>query len=54
MRKNAKAPRDARPSEDTYKLYARAYGSRLSKRVAQELDSTRRKSTGRKKPNGKG
>ncbi len=44
-------PREKTQSaEDTQRLYARAYGSRLAKQVAEELDNSRRKTTPRKKP----
>jgi len=52
MPKNTKEPRDAPPPEDTQKLYARAYGSRLAKQVAEELESSRRKAAASKKPDG--
>jgi hypothetical protein len=53
MPKNTKEPRDAQPPGDTQKLYAHAYGSRLAKQVADELEGTRRKAAGPQKPDGK-
>ena len=53
MPKTRKASPDRPPAEDTQKLYARAYGSRLAKQVNEELDSSRRKPALRKKPNSK-
>jgi hypothetical protein len=53
MPKNTKESRNTRPPENTQKLYARAYGSRLAKQVAEHLENTRRKAAGRKKPDGK-
>lgn len=47
-----KESRDAPPVEDTQKLYARAYGARLAKQVAEELESSRRAAKARKKPDG--
>jgi hypothetical protein len=54
MPKSTKELRDARPPEDTQKIYAHAYGARLAKQVEKELESSRRKATGRKKRDGKG
>jgi hypothetical protein len=53
MPKTKKASRESPPAEDTQKLYARAYGSRLAKQVTDELDSSRRKPAPRKKADGK-
>lgn len=51
MPKSTKEPRKkSLPTEETQRLYARAYGSRLAKQVNEELDSSRRKTTPRKKP----
>jgi hypothetical protein len=51
MPKSTKEPRKkSLPTEETQRLYARAYGSRLAKEVNEELDSSRRKTTPRKKP----
>jgi hypothetical protein len=46
--------RSGKPAEDTQKLYARAYASRLAKQVGTELESSRRTATPRKKPTTKG
>ena len=54
MPKSTNELRDARPPEDTQKIYAHAYGARLAKQVEKELESSRRKATGRKKRDGKG
>jgi hypothetical protein len=48
MPKNKKG--SGKPAEDTQKLYARAYASRLAKQVGTELESSRRAVTPRKKP----
>ena len=53
MPKNTKAPRDARPPEDTQKLSAHAYAARLAKQVAEELENSRRKAPPRNKGNSK-
>jgi hypothetical protein len=53
MPKSRKEARNSPSSEDTQKLYARSYGSRLAKQVAEELESSRRKATDRKKPDSK-
>jgi hypothetical protein len=42
-----------RPLEDTQKLYARAYASRLAHQVGEELEVSRRTTTPRKKANAK-
>jgi hypothetical protein len=53
MPKRKKGPANTEPAEDTQKLYARAYASRLAKQVTEQLVSSRRKATDRKKPDGK-
>ena len=53
MTKSTKEPRGPQPLEDTQKMYARAYASRLAKQVAEEAEGSRRKSTGAKKRDGK-
>ena len=53
MAKSTKVLRSPQPSEDTQKMYARAYASRLAKQVAEEAEGSRHKSTGAKKRNGK-
>jgi hypothetical protein len=47
MAKIRKKPRVARPTENTQKLYARAYAARLAKELGD--DSSRPKATTRKK-----
>ena len=47
MAKIRKKPRDARPTENTQKLYARAYAARLAKELGD--DTSRPKATARKK-----
>ena len=54
MPKSKKVTQKTEPAEDMQKLNARAYASRLAKQVAEELESSRRKTTGPKKPHGKG
>ena len=51
MPKNKKASGKTEPAEDTQKLYARAYASRLAKQVSEE--SSRRTEPPRKKPKAK-
>jgi ribosomal protein L18E len=53
MPKSKKGSANTEPAEDTQKLYARAYAARLAKQVAEQLESSRRKATDGKKPNGK-
>ena len=53
MPKSTKVSRDAPTAEEIQKLYARAYGSRLAKQVAQVLDNTRRSPAPRKKRDAK-
>jgi hypothetical protein len=50
MPKSKKASAKTQPAEDTQKLYARAYASRLAKQVSEEFESSRRATTTRKKP----
>ena len=50
MPKSKKGSRKTEPAEDTQKLYARAYASRLAKQVGGEPEVPRRKTTPRKKP----
>jgi hypothetical protein len=50
MPKSKKALRKTEPAEDTRKLYARAYASRLAKQVGEEREVSRRTATPRKKP----
>jgi hypothetical protein len=50
MPKSKNASGKNEPAEDTQKLYARAYASRLAKQVGTELESSRRVATPRKKP----
>jgi hypothetical protein len=50
MRKSRKDFRTTAPAEATHRLYARAYGSRLAKQVGEELETSRRSQTPRKKP----
>ena len=50
MPKSKKALRKTEPAEDTQKLYARAYASRLAKQVGEEREVSRRTTTPRKKP----
>jgi hypothetical protein len=52
MPKSKKQSHDMLP-EDTQKLYARSYAARLAKQVAEQLESSRRKPTDRKKRDGK-
>ena len=53
MPKSTKDLQDARPTADTQKMYAHAYGVRLAKQVADEVEGSRRKVAGRKKSDGK-
>jgi hypothetical protein len=48
-----KDSRTTEPVQDSQKLFARAYGSRLAKEVSKELDNSRRTKTPRKKPTAK-
>jgi len=50
MAKSRKALRKTEPAEDTRKLYARAYASRLAKQVGEEREVSRRATAPRKKP----
>ena len=54
MSKSKKSVQSHDSAQDMQKLYARAYASRLSKQVADEVDSSRRKATRLKKSDGKG
>jgi len=54
MPKKTNDPRGVRPPEDTQKIYARAYASRLAKQVTEEAQGPHRKSTAAKKRDGKG
>ena len=54
MTKSTKELRGQQPSEDTQKMYARAYASRLAKQVTEEAQGPHRKSTAAKKRDGKG
>jgi hypothetical protein len=53
MSKKTNDQRAAQPPEDTQKMYARAYATRLAKQVTEEADGSRRKSTGGKKRDGR-
>jgi hypothetical protein len=52
MPKSKKTARDT-ATTDTEKLYARAYGARLAKRVAEEFKKPQRRVAPHKKPSGK-
>jgi hypothetical protein len=54
MAKSTKEPRDGRAAEETQRLYASAYASRLAKQVSDELDSSRRTAMVRKKRDRRG
>ena len=51
MPKSKKSSGKTEPAQDTQKLYAHAYASRLAKQVSE--DSSRRTATPRKKPTAK-
>jgi hypothetical protein len=50
MPRSKKGSRKTEPAEDTQKLYARAYASRLAKQVGEELESSRRATPRKKQP----
>jgi|GEM_PF-5718808 len=49
MPKRTKGLRGAPPAEETHKIYARAYASRLARQVRQEFENPRGKTPPRKK-----
>ena len=53
MAKSKKGLRKTEPAEDTQKLYARVYASRVAKQVGGEREVSRRTRAPRKKPRAK-